>query len=188
MSDAATAITFRNKTGQHFTVAADRVNSHPYIIAQTRQLQTQFKHSGLLGILAALSVVTLLLLVFYRRVGKHKKKIISGGSLKNAREVARMMRKAGVTSQLMIGNCPIPIEDETQHFLLHGTTGTGKSQAIQQILRQLRSQGKRAIIYDKGGRVAGKVLSPGSRYSAQPAGCTRPVMVIMDGMSARKRL
>jgi type IV secretory pathway TraG/TraD family ATPase VirD4 len=42
----------------------------------------------------------------------------------------------------------VPATKESQHFLLIGDTGAGKTQLIQQIVRQIRDRGEGAIIYD----------------------------------------
>ena len=46
---------------------------------------------------------------------------------------------------------PIPREDETKHFKLIGTTGTGKSTAIRELLGGALERGDRAVIADPDG-------------------------------------
>lgn len=62
-----------------------------------------------------------------------------GGRGRSSRDAIRL---AGVE---------IPRELEAQHFLMTGTTGTGKTQAINAMLRTIRSRGHRAVIADPGG-------------------------------------
>ena len=50
-----------------------------------------------------------------------------------------------------LGGVPIPRGAEIKHFILAGSTGTGKSQAIHQFLRAIRNRGGRAVIADSGG-------------------------------------
>jgi type IV secretory pathway TraG/TraD family ATPase VirD4 len=45
----------------------------------------------------------------------------------------------------------VPAQDETKHFKLIGTTGTGKSTAIQEIMRSALGRGDRAVIADPDG-------------------------------------
>lgn len=45
----------------------------------------------------------------------------------------------------------IPRKDESSHMLVVGATGTGKSQLLDQLLRQIRDRGETAIIYDPDG-------------------------------------
>lgn len=50
---------------------------------------------------------------------------------------------------LKIATVSLPPGVECGHLLFHGTTGTGKSTAIQSLLDQIRARGDRAIVYDK---------------------------------------
>jgi hypothetical protein len=54
---------------------------------------------------------------------------------------------AGIT----LAGTPVPAQDETKHFKLIGTTGTGKSTAIQEILTRALARGDRAVIADPDG-------------------------------------
>jgi type IV secretory pathway TraG/TraD family ATPase VirD4 len=49
---------------------------------------------------------------------------------------------------LHVGGMPIRLEDETRHFKLIGTTGTGKSTAIRGLLADALARGDRAVIAD----------------------------------------
>jgi type IV secretory pathway TraG/TraD family ATPase VirD4 len=52
---------------------------------------------------------------------------------------------------LTLAGTPVPSQDETKHFKLVGTTGTGKSTAIREILRAALARGDRAVIADPDG-------------------------------------
>lgn len=53
--------------------------------------------------------------------------------------------------QITLAGTTIPIADETKHFKLIGTTGTGKSTAIEEILNVALKRGDRAVIADPDG-------------------------------------
>ena len=59
----------------------------------------------------------------------------------------RHARDAGIT----LAGTLVPAQDETKHFKLIGTTGTGKSTAIQEILSSALARGDRAVIADPDG-------------------------------------
>jgi type IV secretory pathway TraG/TraD family ATPase VirD4 len=63
------------------------------------------------------------------------------------REGAGRARDAAIT----IAGIPISQSDETKHFKIIGTTGTGKSTAIAEILRAGLARGDRAVIADPDG-------------------------------------
>lgn len=69
--------------------------------------------------------------------------------------------------QIEFGGVPIPSALEPLHFLIAGSTGTGKSQAINGLLDTLRARGDRVIAVDAGGEAMSRwwlendtILSP----------------------------
>ena len=63
--------------------------------------------------------------------------------------------------QISFAGSRIPIADETKHFKLIGTTGTGKSTAIQEILSVALGRGDRAVIADPDGGYAKRFYDAG---------------------------
>lgn len=61
------------------------------------------------------------------------------------------MRRAPPKAMLQLGGIRIDPADETRHFKLIGTTGTGKSTAIASLLRGALARGDRAVIADANG-------------------------------------
>ena len=57
----------------------------------------------------------------------------------------------GKTSGLKLAGFPIPYRQETAHFLLAGSPGTGKSLAMQELLHHVRKKQQRAVVYDVAG-------------------------------------
>lgn len=64
---------------------------------------------------------------------------------------SRVASRHGDRNALTLAGMPIPREDETKHFKLIGTTGTGKSTAIREVLGGALERGDRAIIADPDG-------------------------------------
>jgi len=56
-----------------------------------------------------------------------------------------------VSAGIALAGIPVPSADETKHFKFVGTTGTGKSTAIQEILTGALRRGDRAVIADPDG-------------------------------------
>ncbi len=61
---------------------------------------------------------------------------------------ARRTRAAGTAACLTLAGVRVPEADEVKHFKLIGTTGTGKSTAIHELLRAALARGDRAVIAD----------------------------------------
>lgn len=68
--------------------------------------------------------------------------------------------EASGSKPITIAGVPVRIEDETKHFKLIGTTGTGKSTAIREILRAALERGDRAIIADPDGGYLNRFYDP----------------------------
>ncbi len=68
---------------------------------------------------------------------------------------------SGRDRQITLAGTTIPLLDETKHFKLIGTTGTGKSTAIQEILEAALARGDRAVIADPDGGYMRRFYDPG---------------------------
>lgn len=58
------------------------------------------------------------------------------------------LRRDGDAAPVTIGGVTIPSSLERQHFLISGTTGAGKTQVINGMLRSIRARGDRCVIAD----------------------------------------
>jgi len=67
------------------------------------------------------------------------------------RERGRVFGQRDHRESLTLAGIPIPREDETKHFKFIGTTGTGKSTAIREVLHGALARGDRAVIADPDG-------------------------------------
>lgn len=67
------------------------------------------------------------------------------------REPASSARRNESYAGITLAGTPVPAQDETKHFKMIGTTGTGKSTAIQEILTRALARGDRAVIADPDG-------------------------------------
>jgi hypothetical protein len=72
------------------------------------------------------------------------------------------LRKPGADTVTFAG-VPVPVMDETKHFKLIGTTGTGKSTAIRELLRGALARGDRAVIADPDGGYLSQFYRPDRR-------------------------
>ncbi len=68
-----------------------------------------------------------------------------------ARRYARLRRRRCGAGALTLAGIPLESLDETKHFKLIGTTGTGKSTAIRELIEGALRRGDRAVIADPDG-------------------------------------
>src|SRR5450631_1172188 len=59
--------------------------------------------------------------------------------------------KGAAAGVLTVAGAPIPLPDETKHFKMIGTTGTGKSTAIRELVGGALARGDRAVFADPDG-------------------------------------
>lgn len=105
------------------------------------------KYSCLVGLLTFF-----ISLIWLKKYGAEQTKPLwrRGIRLIEAKTLTHLLKKQKKASYFTIGNVPIAKDSETQHILIHGTVGTGKSVSIKELLQKVRDKGQRAVIYDKG--------------------------------------
>ncbi len=100
------------------------------------------------------AALALALIALSRMCKRHSTEIYKRGVLlrdgvgRRHRDVRRKISSAGLST---LAGIPIPIRDETKHFKLIGTTGTGKSTAIRELLSSALARGDRAVFADPDG-------------------------------------
>lgn len=81
--------------------------------------------------------------------------VLGGTELISAKKANRhnqqINKKSKILYPIVIGSVEIAHTVESQHFAICGTTGSGKTQAINNMLLTIRNRGKKAIIVDAGG-------------------------------------
>jgi type IV secretory pathway TraG/TraD family ATPase VirD4 len=104
------------------------------------------------AVVPVLGVVTAAACVALRRrpADVHRRgALIAAG--RDAQRRARRQRSRGAVPPLTLAGVAIAPRDETKHFKLIGTTGTGKSTAIAGLLQGALERGDRAVIADPDG-------------------------------------
>ena len=78
-------------------------------------------------------------------------KILRGAEVVTAKALARITATEAHRAALRLGEVPIPQDLETRHAVFVGSTGSGKTTAMRQILDGLEDRGESALIYDTAG-------------------------------------
>jgi type IV conjugative transfer system coupling protein TraD len=94
---------------------------------------------------------------FWMTRGKHRqqKKILQGTTIVKPHELKKLIKRKD-RSDLSLGGVPLLKNRETEHMMIVGTTGTGKSNCLHHLLRQIRARGDRAVIIDTTGSLVSK--------------------------------
>lgn len=134
----------------HFTSAA--ILKDPYM---TYAGQLTLQELFIAVFIASCVVLAVAYGVYYllRRLGEKQAQddMVGGRSLtEDVKSVARQLHKEGNASPLHMDLLPLVLDSEVKNLLLHGTPGSGKSNALNKLLQQIRAAGDMAIVYDKG--------------------------------------
>ncbi len=80
---------------------------------------------------------------------QHKRGTVIVDGAAARRQIVRFAQRGD--DVVTLAGIAIPLHDETKHFKLIGTTGTGKSTAIAEVLRTALARGDRAVVADPNG-------------------------------------
>ena len=142
--------------------------------------------SAWLGFKAGGGMIALFLAVFwYRGVQLGRQKRIRGAEMVTAGELRRRVQapRARLLARLpgggrfrpySIAGIPYPERTETQHTIVSGTTGSGKTVLISDLVAQIRARGERCVIYDKMGSYTATFLDPARDVLMNPLDARAP--------------
>lgn len=110
-------------------------------------------------LLCILSLFTLCItyIVWYKfgKITQADRKI-KGGKIYNSLEAKKILQSKNRASDFMIGSMPLVKDSETKHLLVTGSTGSGKTNLIHNILSQVKAKNQPAIILDQTGEMIAK--------------------------------
>ena len=127
------------------------------------RIKAEMFASAWLGAQAGLGIIAAFLAWFwYRGVQLGRRRRIRGAELVSAAELRRRVQPAhlralgalpgsGRLRPYRIAGIPYPERTETQHTIVSGTTGSGKTVLISDLVAQIRARGERCVLYDKMG-------------------------------------
>lgn len=98
---------------------------------------------------------------FRKRGTKQSESTVKRGlPLVDKQTLVNLIKEKKPISPYRIAGVSLPFNSEVQHIQFVGTTGSGKTMAIRELLQIIRARGERAIIYDKGGVYLSKFFQP----------------------------
>ena len=182
--DAGQEIRFPDGTVRELRIR-DIAASVPARMARERIKEVMFGSVGL-GLAASAGIIVLFLVVFWWRgaqLGRQRR--IRGAELVTAGELKRRVRplhlrvldRAPGSARLRpyaIAGIPYPPRTETQHTIVSGTTGSGKTVLISDLVAQIRARGERCVIYDKMGSYTRAFFDPDRDVLMNPLDARAP--------------
>lgn len=143
-------------------IEAKRIISHPFFKKKFEFCKDTFL-KFLQDIIIWSIIGYILILILWNSFGKlsNRRNILKGGKIFNPKEAIKTLKKLGLESNLQIGKMPLIKDSETSHILLTGTTGSGKTTAMNMLLDQIRDNKQSAIIMDYNGLMSKRYCQEG---------------------------
>lgn len=91
---------------------------------------------------------------------KEEKKKEGSGIVLTPTQVRRRLRSMRLASDFVIGKMPLVKDMETRHFLVTGSTGSGKTNLMHNLLPQIEAKGQPAVVIDNTGEMIAKYYNP----------------------------
>jgi hypothetical protein len=143
---------FQQQDGSTIKVYSTQIIHAPFVKEALDKLSDKALRSLWVGIIAyALSLIIVVGWLKRRGDQQSQPKHIKGDYLGSVDDIKKIQCEKSERAVLKMGSqqLPLPFFSEVQHFLFHGTTGSGKSSGIRELLYQIRERGERALVYDK---------------------------------------
>ena len=121
-----------------------------------------FKQNALFELVVAFcsgcSIAILLFIYRGRNILGIKK--LRGSEIATVKQLRRKLLFTRKASNIKISGLPLVKNSERQHILVTGTTGSGKTNMLKELLPQIRRQNQRAIIFDVTGEFLDRFYNP----------------------------
>ncbi|UNK79505.1 type IV secretion system DNA-binding domain-containing protein [Sphingopyxis granuli] len=158
-TDAPISIRFQGRT--YGNKSAQGVIAHPYYRQSVSLALSYMMRGGWLGFAAWLSCLFLFHgTVRRRRERALRDRVITGTLVTTEKKLAKLTGKESDSGALAIGRVPIPSKLETRHMAMIGTTGSGKTTALRQLLDGIEARGDAALVYDTSGEFIAHYYRP----------------------------
>lgn len=138
--------------GQRWTVSAAWFASEPLFTDTFWQVIKVIAGGAITGFVTGLFTVWVLQRVMSKQ-GEDTlaDRVIGGTRVADEEDVAAQTTLLCGRDALCIGPVPVPRRIETRHFAFLGTTGSGKTTALRQMLDGIERRGEAALVYDTSG-------------------------------------
>ena len=175
---------FRWSDGESGSVRLSYIADHEPAHEARQWILDEMLNGARYGAMFSLLIVIGMLLVFWMQGSRLKReRRLRGAELVTARQLrwrvrplrARVRRMiSGAPRPYRIAGIPYPERAETQHTIISGTTGSGKTVLIADLVQQIRARGERCILYDKMGAYTRAFFEPGRDVLLNPLDARAP--------------
>jgi type IV conjugative transfer system coupling protein TraD len=161
-------VLFRTREGREYWTSADWLIDSAIAKQALEKLESDLISGAILSGVFALAALVFAWFYFTRTGrGLGSNEYLRGAHFGTARQVRRALRGEEKGSYAIDG-INVPHAFETEHVLICGAPGTGKTNMIVKMLEGIRAKGKRAIVYDTAGTFVEKFYREGKDILLNP--------------------
>lgn len=158
-ADAPISIRFQGQTLDGKSARA--TIAHPYYRQSVHLAVTYAIRGAQFGFAAWLSGLFLFHGTMRRRRERAlRDRVITGTQVTTEKKLAKLAAGKAGPHALAIGRVLIPAKLETRHMAMIGTTGSGKTTALRQLLDGIEARGEAALVYDTSGEFIAHYYRP----------------------------
>lgn len=156
------------KGRQYYVLSRDFIESAP-VRRIVNDVCIYLIQGGTISVLLALSFF-IGLSVWFKGMGSRatQTKVLNNHILETPKNVNKLMTARQQKSALKIADLHRVKDTETKHILALGTTGSGKSNLIKSLIRQIIDRGDKFIVFDKSCDLAAQFYHPDSGIILNP--------------------
>lgn len=147
--------------GSDYTVPTAAVIAYPYYRNGNKAVVSKFGIGAWFGFVGWLAGLILLRgVAARRREAALRDRVIAGTLVTSEASLAKLTDTESDARALSIGSVPLPNRLETRHMAMIGTTGSGKTTALRQLLDGIEARGEAALVYDTSGEFVAHYYNP----------------------------
>lgn len=162
-------IKHRQIDGRYISLTPEYILWHPAFKLAVERATNRFWQGLWLGVGVSVGYVVIKISFWVRRGRKQQQKtLLRGARLVSPKVFKQMVKKGKQASSWKLAGVPLPLEADTQHFLLCGSPGGGKTVCTQELLEQVRHKKQRAIVFDIKGSFVPYYYRPGKDIILNP--------------------
>jgi type IV conjugative transfer system coupling protein TraD len=142
----------RRRDGSLIETTIGEASSSPTMATSSRRVLVRAAAGLVIGFLTVLAA-GIGIGAFIWRTGRKQREEqhIRGATVVESTEMRRLLERHGIASDLRIAGVPLVRGTETSHILVTGTTGSGKTQGLIELLETIRARGDRVICFSPSG-------------------------------------
>lgn len=148
--------------GADYLVSPHTIVTDPYFKRRAGVTSTLLQRGTMIGFAAWLvGVMALRRAAVLRRERALQDRFLSGTKVSAEAALVQLAQTEADGCALAIGPVPFPGRLETRHLAMIGTTGSGKTTVLRQLLDGIEARGEAALVYDTSGEFIAHYYNPG---------------------------